>query len=386
MRYAKAPHMNFPRLVEAAVVDAEAGRRARKSTLRFTAALRGTRPKRARGSWSATAEATLVLHGTEVTGVCLLGDRVYHVAGECQRLFHEHLTLSLTLTDAISGAVNFSLVGALRGESLAGNFVGTLPGLGLSALMGRWRAPKLWWQVPPPEHECGALLYDHEGITEYPNANGRVRMRIRRYERCVEVEILDPEGRSLTPPRIVHLDEDLNHAVNEKVRVLVYDAPDPGTPMPMQGGGELVRFGEFKFIAVQGCTRPRLFQFVRLVIVETAPDGTRKPEHELWAWRTDDAKMPLPIQGPDGAVIWDHPGVANRWPAKPAGTVADVIFTLETFVCCDGTLLGYVAWGFTLRLTYGANQAPGVPVVIPTAPTWHPKEDSPRAAAVTCPE
>lgn len=376
------------RLVEASVLDAEVGRAARRATVTFAAELRGHSAKlERRQKWAARANATLVITGTTVSGHVVIDDRVYEAAGECRRLWRESLSFNLALRDALDRAGSFSLVGAMKGARLAGHFVGTLPSANLAAIAGAWRAPKLWWQHPPEEHPCGALLYEKEGVTGYPNANGTVWMKIRRYERCVEVEILDAEGQPHDPPLKVRLDEDLNHPVNDEVRVRVYDAPDAGTRMPTREGGVLVRFGEFKFIAVQGCERPHLFQFLRLTGRETPPGGAPGAESELKTWRPDNAKMPMTPERPDGAVLWDHPGAPEGFaPAnRPKGTVAVLTYYLETFVCCDGTLLGYISWGFTLTMTYDENRRPSTPVVAPTPPTWHPPADSPRAAAVECP-
>jgi hypothetical protein len=380
--------MNPFRLVEAAVLDADAGRTARRSTITFAAEFRGESANlKRRQKWSARANATLVVAGSSVSGLFVVDERVYEVSGNCRRLWRDSLTFDLALRDAIDGAGSFSLVGSMRGERLTGKFVGTLPIANLTMIAGAWRAPKLWCQEPPPKHACGALLYEREGITGYPNARGSVRMRIRRYERCVEVEILDPAGRPLNPPRVIHLDEDLNHPVNDNVRVLVYDAPDAGTRMPTSEGGELVRYGEFKFIAVQGCANPHLFQFLRMTVRETPPGGPAGPEGDAKPWAKDDSKLPIAAGPPDGATLWDHPGIPIGFAPRnrPEGTVAVLTYYLETFVCCDGTLLGYVSWGFTLTVTYGQDKAPSTPVVAATPPTWHPPADSPRAAQVNCP-
>ena len=174
--------------------------------------------------------------------------------------------------------------------------------------------------------------------------------------------------------------------------ITVFDGIDKGSKKPKgDGTSHNTQFGELKFILVSGCTKVTFVQFL-WKNVEVRPaggawqDAGDPPIYRHWG--PDEFNMKIPPIG-DEFRYFDPPGLdfAQKMPTMQNGSKVRLTWKLETFICCDGTLLGYVSWGFTLESVYQGGK-PGNPVVTKIPPQWHahdPNNPSPQAGKVKCP-
>lgn len=245
-------------------------------------------------------------------------------------------------------------------------------------------------QPQPQEDPCGKLLWK-DGPKAFTLSDGTViYVIVSRYEKCTKVDFVDRGGKALGGTTPASLPEDFNQKVGAAT-ISGFNLANDGKKIAESGGKDVVRYGEFKVFTVSGCKEVKFVQFIHTTISITVPG--QKPESvETLPWQIDGGD-PYPGSlrpgAPDNGAMIDGPGVdTQQLPADvlkelPDGTTITNKFELETFICCDGELLGYVSWGFEVTSTVkgGKQSAPKSTI---SKPVWHDAKDSPRTKDVKC--
>jgi hypothetical protein len=151
----------------------------------------------------------------------------------------------------------------------------------------------------------------------------------------------------------------------------------------------------------------KFIQYVRSVAIIQPPKTSQdKPKETPDKWQPDGSKTSYPgtLTLPSGAGA-DSGGMADM-PGLPGSSIADTgklaetllkakkygegaKFTyrieLETFICCDEKLLGFVTWSIDLTWTMDDKGTVTGPVATPNTPGWNePDAKSENKKDVDC--
>lgn len=234
---------------------------------------------------------------------------------------------------------------------------------------GKLKLPKVFFQeaatAPKPDDPCGKLVYESpiqvNDETAPDGTHKRIRFRIRRYELCVFVVILAPGGGDRVIDTI-KLARDpggvtLHGPGSKTVHVQGYSTTSKGKLVGRLDGGDAAFYGKLVVFVVDGCANLKLVQFVK----QTEAIGSQTTRTD---WQVDGGTTAAqPFRGtlPKGATADDGAGSMTDWPGRfepptlglPFNTKVELDQAFETYVCCDGALIGY--WSWTNKVSYTAK-------------------------------
>jgi hypothetical protein len=330
--------------------------------------------------------------GAHLDGCVLLADACLWAEGRVVEDPNGTLTMHL---DAADGRVAYAFAATVSPERMEGAFVAA----GVAESEARTGiivlSDVLFQETPPPDKLAWKKEYSSQAGPD--DKRIRYRFRVERSDKGVTVVFVDEEGKAITT--LPH-DADLDKTVGS-ARVLAFDAVMNGAPIAKDAKWD----GESKVILVQGCSKVSFVQFERTVTTVYPPPGsTEKGKRDKTPWRQDGkgttypGTLDLPSDaGADKGAMADLPGItpadgeAKRASAKKGfdkygfGEKATFVYRieLETFVCCDKKLLGFVRWAVDLTWTLGKDGKVAGPVASKTKPTWN-DAGSPSDNTVDC--
>lgn len=267
------------------------------------------------------------------------------------------------------------------------------------------------------ETDCGAWLWGPREVEqEIAKGEPNVKVRMTGYDNCLIIEYIDENGNVCGKDKLKIVDT--HGSLGTHGMLKLYGGECIGTIVRPKAAAsatkpkvdEIRKWGRY-FALVVDCKKATFFQFVHRTtkINDFAPDEDKPP------WHPDGTKSvePFPGQFTPGSGykgLEDCPGPVGQTgseaiprtrpqsdPSKGGkppqvpwaeGDTFTVVSEFETFICCDGELIGYFAWArsTTWKFSVGNWSAPQ-PGHDDTA-VWHDakKDPSPRGALITCPK
>lgn len=247
------------------------------------------------------------------------------------------------------------------------------------------------------ENPCGKLLEKSDTVELKTPSGATVKVVVERYERCVRVTYLGT-GVDGAPDTVIELPAGKGGTVEvgaHKVNATSYSTIQRAQFIGSDKDGAIDWDGHWCSFAVD-CAKAKFVQFKR----RTAKWNT-DTNATVGAWELDvpagkpqdpaapfGGTLPKPKAGGDGQTSqFDAPGGAGGLPDKnvPDGTTFAITDDLETFVCCDGALIGYWSWSVTRTYKYKNKICLTPSTVTGNEPAWHDAAGaSPNWAVVKC--